>query len=572
MQPEFCITRPNGVVSALIAVDELPPFVAIRGVPRCLGHIDDAHGMTNVGTVGSRGQFYTIDVAVEANTRPINVGLANGVPNGEIAIALQSAITIGGNGIFRQPGPVDAAIWSPNSEERTIMTWRNGVNDNAVTNTGQEVARLDDSPPQRRESTSQNENNPKTPPKKEYCSFWIRRGECDYAQQGCLFKHQMPRDPETLGRLGLRDIPRWYREKYKVKSIVGSDGMDTRANIDRGWRPMGPMSPMFPGSFPATKYGLPPPRFNVDLAEEEDGNGGPRYAPVVSTNFAPNGVQLAHDMRANMLPTSICSSLSEKYNMAVSMVDDKSVWKDFGHSAIHDPVGYCASTSAVSTGIPSMAFANVANAATNQHGIDRNCIVHSHSQTGTSRTNSIWAMTNRNNDEMSSTLLSPFQSMTMTEPQGPMTSEQRMNDKSKPHPFQPQTTHASSSNSPFPTDYAYRNSVTPATKSQVGLLSSFSSPIPSPTRTQSFRSSRSAWTGPTRGTATPAPLENASGTFTSHFGDSTRYGSPNPSLKPIGFNQNGEDWRQRRMKQIAENDPFGLSLNDDARRPGSGRG
>lgn len=142
MQPEFCITRPNGVVSALIAVDELPPFVAIRGVPRCLGHIDDAHGMTNVGTVGSRGQFYTIDVAVEANTRPINVGLANGVPNGEIAIALQSAITIGGNGIFRQPGPVDAAIWSPNSEERTIMTWRNGVNDNAVTNTGQEVARL----------------------------------------------------------------------------------------------------------------------------------------------------------------------------------------------------------------------------------------------------------------------------------------------------------------------------------------------------------------------------------------------------------------------------------------------
>ncbi|EDN10596.1 predicted protein [Histoplasma mississippiense (nom. inval.)] len=253
MQPEFCITRPNGVVTALIAVDELPPFVTIRGVPRCLSQIDDDHGMINVGTVGSRGQFYTVDVAVESRAHHIN-----GTPNGEPAMTPQSSLTIEGHGVFRQSGGLGAAILNPNSEGRNIMAWRNEVSDNAVTNTSREVAKLDETPSQRRESGTQNAKNPKTPAKKEFCSFWIRRGECDYSQQGCLFKHEMPRDLETLGRLGLRDIPRWYREKYKVKSISGSDGMDPRMDASRGWRPVGPMP-----TFPPPNYGLPPPRFNV---------------------------------------------------------------------------------------------------------------------------------------------------------------------------------------------------------------------------------------------------------------------------------------------------------------------
>ena len=37
---------------------------------------------------------------------------------------------------------------------------------------------------------------------------------------GCLFKHEMPTDPAMLEKLGLRDIPRWYREKYGVPSML----------------------------------------------------------------------------------------------------------------------------------------------------------------------------------------------------------------------------------------------------------------------------------------------------------------------------------------------------------------
>jgi hypothetical protein len=53
--------------------------------------------------------------------------------------------------------------------------------------------------------------------KKEYCTYWIRTGGCDYTQQGCLYKHEMP-DVDTLKAIGFRGTPRWWIEKnQKVK-------------------------------------------------------------------------------------------------------------------------------------------------------------------------------------------------------------------------------------------------------------------------------------------------------------------------------------------------------------------
>lgn len=383
----------------------------------------------------------------------------------------------------------------------------------------------------------------------------------------------MPRDLETLGRLGLRDIPRWYREKYKVKSISGSDGMDPRMDASRGWRPVGPMP-----TFPPPNYGLPPPRFNVGLTEGEAANWESRNAPVAGPIFPPNGSQFACEMGGNMLPISIRSSFQEEHNnRAVSTANDKSARRGIGlltqtaqnvlgahpipaldrnnitnaagKSASHEPVGSCASNPTFLTG---------ASAVRSSHGLDRSSIVHPHNQTDLSRSSSIWAVTSCINGEMAPSILSPFDSMAVTEPEGPMTPGKLMTNKPK----------SSSSKSPFSTDNTFRNTPTTAISGLVGSHSSFSSPIPSHCRAQSFRSSRSSWTiGPTGGGATHVPLENAAGTCASQFGDSVRYGSPHHSLKPIGFNQNGVDWRQRRLKQIVENDPFGLGLNDDACAP-----
>lgn len=51
------------------------------------------------------------------------------------------------------------------------------------------------------------------PGKKEFCTHWIRTGECDYVQQGCRYKHEMP-SPTKLKTIGFPwGYPRWWTEK-----------------------------------------------------------------------------------------------------------------------------------------------------------------------------------------------------------------------------------------------------------------------------------------------------------------------------------------------------------------------
>ena len=47
-----------------------------------------------------------------------------------------------------------------------------------------------------------------------YCHYWINYGVCDFThtQYGCIYKHEMPMDSETLGTLGLWEIPQWYQQ------------------------------------------------------------------------------------------------------------------------------------------------------------------------------------------------------------------------------------------------------------------------------------------------------------------------------------------------------------------------
>lgn len=54
--------------------------------------------------------------------------------------------------------------------------------------------------------------------KKVYCTYWIARGECHYAQQGCKFKHEMP-SLEILEKImGRRSFPKWWLESIGLAS------------------------------------------------------------------------------------------------------------------------------------------------------------------------------------------------------------------------------------------------------------------------------------------------------------------------------------------------------------------
>jgi hypothetical protein len=54
------------------------------------------------------------------------------------------------------------------------------------------------------------------PKKKVYCSYWIQNGECNYIQTGCLYKHEIPTDPNVLATLGFAKVPDWYRKHHQT--------------------------------------------------------------------------------------------------------------------------------------------------------------------------------------------------------------------------------------------------------------------------------------------------------------------------------------------------------------------
>ncbi len=49
--------------------------------------------------------------------------------------------------------------------------------------------------------------------KKVYCTHWLSKGNCAYMQQGCIYKHEIPKDHETWESLGFHTIPGWLKSK-----------------------------------------------------------------------------------------------------------------------------------------------------------------------------------------------------------------------------------------------------------------------------------------------------------------------------------------------------------------------
>ncbi|KAI4102728.1 MAG: hypothetical protein L6R37_004200 [Teloschistes peruensis] len=96
------------------------------------------------------------------------------------------------------------------------------------------------------------------PGKKIYCTHWIRTGECDFIQQGCLYKHEMP-DGATLKAIGYHALPPWYLvahpEKARDRGYCVPGGAFNRFG---GGRPDSPMAAS-PGAFRAASQPHHPP-------------------------------------------------------------------------------------------------------------------------------------------------------------------------------------------------------------------------------------------------------------------------------------------------------------------------
>ena len=237
LRPQFWVLRPqtNNMVP-LIAVDELPPTITIRGVPRSL-EAKDLTSMTMAGSAESRHRTYVVDMPNEVQTsRPSPPTTGAGLLDLAIADPAYPCRPVTNPNIFPQSPKAYGISEQMPSHIKSPMTG------NIVPITSFAVPyRIDRNPGQNPLPPWQDANSvplKAAPGVKEYCSYWLRKGECDYAQQGCLYKHEMPLDRAVLERLGHRDIPKWYREKHGLGSFQAGSGVSEEKGekMERSWR------------------------------------------------------------------------------------------------------------------------------------------------------------------------------------------------------------------------------------------------------------------------------------------------------------------------------------------------
>lgn len=252
----FC-SRTNGLLVPLIPADELPFNVRLQGVPRVI-QLDQAHGMKYVGTAPNttgitfkqeddtntmqrsnqlpatshiRGQSNTLVNPFKQYLAPNALARQALAQSANNQAAASSSSTISSRPVLAHEM---ASNWRSNNIPPSVPvsdpTFTSNPNpaDKAQflidaivgsTSGAAEAARIGYEP----KSTA-------IPPsgslpdqdKKEFCTYWIRTGECDYTQQGCLYKHEMP-DRATLEKIGFRTMPRWWAEKQSVVKLGGGE-------------------------------------------------------------------------------------------------------------------------------------------------------------------------------------------------------------------------------------------------------------------------------------------------------------------------------------------------------------
>lgn len=256
LKPQFYVLRPNGFATPLIAVDELPHHIEIQDVPRILSieDISENNMQRMPGKHEPRHDMYAVIDKNKTMVIPLASAAGRGQPLNADAIpydsthheATRSISSSSQEDVF--PGPkkyYGIREQPPNgvTKPAPAPTPSQGDIDPGV------FSKHEPLPPW--QQLPDNIVRQQVKGKKVYCSHWMSTGECDYAQQGCLYKHEMPLDVRLLETLGLQDIPKWYREKHgigKLTAVPGSgahyrsssQGSSSPATSNPNWRQRNP--------------------------------------------------------------------------------------------------------------------------------------------------------------------------------------------------------------------------------------------------------------------------------------------------------------------------------------------
>lgn len=292
LKPQHFLVRENGIIVPLVAMDELPHHIRIEGVPRNMT-IDQTAGMSSVGPVSARHQQYNVvsinDSSSFVNETPqesisyssSNIGSDPADDNyssapSEFRKDIPTLLPVSApshKSLFQHVTAADTVVpglkkaygvqeQKPHPAEESqaqtslpvIQSLLPGfqqfkhdfVTTISPTEALQTTAYGKPEPlPAWKDTTELGARFP-PPGKKVYCSHWMSTGECDYAQQGCIFKHEMPLDIALLNHLGYQDIPKWYRERHGIGRLTAVPGSGAHMGgpaskntlMQSSWRPV----------------------------------------------------------------------------------------------------------------------------------------------------------------------------------------------------------------------------------------------------------------------------------------------------------------------------------------------
>ncbi|KAI9805644.1 MAG: hypothetical protein M1833_005136 [Piccolia ochrophora] len=300
-RPLYFVCRENGDLVPLVATDELPPSIALRGAPRFYTDLQQTVGMQNLGMSATWDTGYELE-----DTNPP---------------------------ILRQDQAPASSTYLPSYTQSQAP--------------GERHIEYQIRPPTHdpsSHSVSSSWEHPVGPftgvsgdPGKEYCTHWIFHGECAFTHspRGCKFKHEMPLDREGLAKVGLKDVPKWWLERYRPRLIdrewrppVGAStrlGGDPAAPFqlpaapsDPHFSPKNPSTPRTPAFPGSASVGLPPPLQPTKLAPSTTGFAGfpsrtPAEVAAASAGFHPIGSGFAQTRP----PSSINMSPTGSHDMAM---------------------------------------------------------------------------------------------------------------------------------------------------------------------------------------------------------------------------------------------------------------
>ncbi|CAD6567035.1 MAG: hypothetical protein ASARMPRED_000474 [Alectoria sarmentosa] len=190
LRPRWCVQRDDNTVVPLVAMDELPDSIVLKGIPITLTVLDALRARMELitGDHPAHGVRYQLDQPINTQTVANEEGDDSGSDGSPASEESESST---------QKGFTASDKKGNKSVDKALRTPALTTNDTSIIDTMAKKGTMG---------------------KKVYCTYWIQTGNCNYMQEGCKYKHEIPKDEETRRAIGFREFPNWPREELPIQA------------------------------------------------------------------------------------------------------------------------------------------------------------------------------------------------------------------------------------------------------------------------------------------------------------------------------------------------------------------